>query len=492
MISGEPAPPRPSAGASPTSRRLLLVTLIVGTLLVFLAHFRPWEIAFLEEWPLAEFWSEQGGWAFATHYFEWSLSRPLHLVPTGIGLAIAGGAPWGIFLVLGIVSAAQFLVVVWSLLPVSRSHLIPIAVALIIALHPLWPGGYLQRFLPAQTAALALFALAGWLIRWLMGGRARLLVFAAIGLILGLCVYPGPAVAAPLLALVMALAVRASWRRRIVAILVVVAACAVMTLYSLVISRLIAPGGGTYEAGNFAAGTIAGPREILTYVGNALLGPGLPILASILAIAGLAAVLALTGAIPHTAGWLMAGTAIVSPLCAGVFFGNVAWLQDIERIAYAISLGLGVALLVWPMTTVGRRIRLESVIAVALIGLALLGAVRGIERWQPYIALQHQLFEELAPVVAAAEGDEIVVVVDHSGTYGFEYTLPQYYISSASHIVNDDDTRVWLCHLESDPPLGSAGVCAPTDTGDDMRLVSTFSVPTGEVDLYIGEPTTGG
>ena len=482
-----------SAGV-PVARRswVRIAFVVLGVAVVFMTHFRPWEVAFLEEWPLAELWSDRGGLAFAANYFEWSLSRPLHLVPTAIGLALTGGAPFGIFLILGLVAVGQFLFVFWALRPVAKSFWATGAVALFIALHPLWSGGFLQRFLPAQTAGLALIIGAGFVIRWLMRGQARWIIAAAVTVFLGLCVYPGAAAAAPLMALVVALAVRTTWRRRIIAVVVVTGASVLMTVYSLVIARLIIPGGASYEAGNFVSGSIGGPSEFVTYVGSALLGRGLGILLGVFAVAVLGAVLALTSAIPHWAGWLMTGTAVVSPLCTIVFFGNVAWLQDVERIGYATSLGLGVALLVWPLTSRGRRPRFEVVVASVLVVFALIGAVRGVQHWQPYIALQHQLFDELAPAVHEASGDDFVVVVDHSGTFGAEYTLPQGYISSASHLMNDDNTRVWLCSLEADPPLGGAGVCNPADTGVDMRLVNTFSVPNGEVDIFISRPQTDG
>ena len=480
----------PSTAASTSARHRWLqpALLTIGTLVVFATHFRPWEVAFLEEWPFAELWMDKGGFAFAQNYFEWTLSRPLHLVPTALGLAITGGAPWGIFLMLGIVAALQFLAVLWALRTVSRSVWISGAVALFISLHPLWAGGFLQRFLPAQTAALALVIAAGLLIRWLQQGRVRWIVWTAVTLVLGLACYPGPAVAAPLMALVLALAVEATWRRRIIAVLVVTAASAAVTVYSLLIARLIVPGGATYEAGNFAVGSVGGPRAIVTYVGAVLLGQGILVLAGLIAIVVLGGVLTLTGAIPHWAGWLMLAAAAVSPVCTLVFFGNLAWLQDVERVAYATSLGLGVALLVWPITSLGCRPRIEAVIAVVLVGFTLLGAVRGIQHWQPYIAVQHQLFTELGQAVHEAEGDEIVIVVDHSGTYGSEYTLPQFYVSSASHIMNVDPTRVWLCYLAEDPALSGAAVCDPKDTGEGMRLVNSFRLPTGDVGIFIGVP----
>ncbi|WP_433586460.1 hypothetical protein [Microbacterium hydrocarbonoxydans] len=479
----------PSAGLFISSRPWLRPALVVlGALVAFAAHFRPWEVAFLEEWPLAEFWMERGGFAFAANYFEWSLSRPLHLAPTGLGLALSGGTPFGIWVVLGLVAAGQFLAVVWALRSVGRSFWVTGAVALMISLHPFWPGGYLQRFLPAQTAALALFLAAGLLIRYLQQGRVRWIVWAGVAIILGLCVYPGIAVASPLMALVVALAVPSSWKRRIIGTVTITVSAAIVMLYSLVIARMIVPGGATYESGNFAPATVGGPREFVMHVGTVLVGPGFVVLGGIIFIALLGGALALAGAIPQWAGWLITGTAAVSPACVLVFFANILWLQDVERVAYATSLGLAIALLVWPLTSLGQRVRLEAVIAIVLVAITLVGAVRGIHRWQPYIALQHQLFSELAPVVKEAEGDEIVVVVDHSGMFGSEYTLPQHYMSSASHVMNGDPTRVWLCYLPTDPPLAGAVPCNDADTGKDLRLVSSFTVPQGDVDIYIGTP----
>lgn len=465
--------------------------LILGAVLAFATHFRPWEVAFLEEWPLAEFWADRGGFAFAANYFEWSLSRPLHLAPTGLGLALSGGNPFGIWIVLGTVAAGQFLVVIWALRSVGRSFWVNAAVALFISLHPLWAGGYLQRFLPAQTAALAMFIAAGLLIRFLQQGRARWIAWSGLSIIVGLCIYPGIAVAAPLMALVIALAVPSSWRRRIIGVSVTTASTALVMIYSLVIARLIVPGGATYESGNFAPATVGGPREFVTHVGTVLVGPAVVVLAGIFFIASIGAVTALARAVPQWAGWLITGTAALSPACVLVFFANILWLQDVERVAYATSLGLGVALLVWPLTTLASKVRVEGALAILLVLLTLVGAVRGIHRWQPYIALQHQLFTELAPAVHEATGDQVVVVVDHSGTYGSEYTLPQYYMSSASHVMTDDPTPVWLCYLPSDPALAGAVPCDEKDTGSDLQFVKSFHVPQGDVDIYIGDPKKG-
>ncbi|GAA3205503.1 hypothetical protein [Microbacterium terregens] len=461
--------------------------LVIGTMLVFAAHFRPWEVAFLEEWPLAADWNGNGGWAFAPNYLEWTLSRPLHLIPSLIGLAVANGAPGGIFLILGLVAAAQVPVIVWALRPVSRSIWLSGSVALFLALHPLWPGGYLQRFLPAQTAVLALALAVGLLIRWLQSGRVRWIIWACVVLLLGFLVYPGPAVAAPLMALAVALVVKTTWKRRIWAVAAVTTTSAVMTVYSLVITRLISPSGTSYEMGNIEVAGVRSLRELVTYVQATLFSQGELVLLGVLAVGVLGAVLALAGAIPHPAGWLITGIAFLSPVTTIVYFGHTGWLSDIGRLGYVISLGLFVALLVWPIASTGRRIRLEVVLAAALVALSAIGGARGIQYWQPYIETQHRLLDALGPVVREAGEGEVVVVVDHSGTFGLERSFPLQYLASASRVWNDDDTPVWLCFEEPSPVPGGAVLCDPEDTGEDLRLMTTLAQPTGTVNIYIGQ-----
>ena len=461
------------------------VALVVATLIVFAAHFRPWEVAYLEEWPLASDWTGNGGWAFAPNYLEWTLSRPLHLLPSLLGLSITGGAPGGIFLILGIVAAAQVPVVVWALRPVSRSFWLSGAVALFLALHPLWPGGYLQRFLPAQTAALALAVGLGLLVRWFLTGRARWMVWTCVTLLLGFAVYPGPAAVAPLMALVVGLAMKTSWKRRIIAVVAVIGTSALMTLYSLVITRLISPNGTSYELGNIEVAGVKSVHELVTFVQSTLFDRGELILVAILCVAILGAVLALTGAIPHPAGWLLTGAALVSPASTVVFFGHTGWLSDIDRLGYVISLALFVALCVWPLTSVAVGTVLQKVIALMLVVVTLIGGYAGVQRWQPDIHLQHQLLDALGPVMDEADGDEVVFVVDKSATYGQNGTFPLQYLGAAALVWNDDQTKVVLC-FEEPATLPSGAVYCNTQGATDLRLASTLTLPTGAVDLFIG------
>lgn len=473
-------------GAPPRARGWMIpAALVVATLVVFAAHFRPWEVGFLEEWPLAADWNG-GGWAFAPSYFEWTLSRPLHLLPSLLGLAITGGAPGGIFLILGLAAAAQVPVVVWALRPIARSFWVSLAVAGFLGLHPLWPGGFLQRFLPAQMAVLALAISLGLLIRWLQSGRLRWILWGCAVLLIGFLIYPGPAVVAPLMALAVALVVDATWKRRIWAVVAVTATSAFMTLYSLVISRLISPTGTSYEMGNIEVAGVRSARELVTYVQSTLFAQGELVLIAIVCVAILGAVLALTGAVPHPAGWMITGVALVSPVTTIVYFGHTGWLSDINRLGYVISLGLFVALVVWPLTGTGRRVRLEAVLAGLLILVSLIGGARGIRHWQPFIETQHRLLNALAPAVAEAERDDVVVVIDRSGTLGFESSFPLQYLASASRVWNDDDTLVWLCFEEPSPVPGGGRLCDPEDTGTDLSLVTTLPQGTGSIDIYIG------
>lgn len=480
--------PSPSRGAGrPGTRPLLILVYAVTCLLVFAAHFRPWEVGYLEEWPLAADWRSGGGGAFAADYLEWTLSRPLHLLPSLLGLVIGSGSPIGMFAVLALVATAQFVAVLWALRPVSRSVWINGAVGLFLALHPLWPGGFLQRFLPAQTAALALAITLGCLIRWLVAGRRRWIFGACTVMLAGFLVYPGPAAVAPMMALAIALALGAPWRRGAAAVGAMTATSALMTLYSLVITRLISPRGTSYELANIEVAGVSGVRELASLVISTLLASGEVLVLAIVGVACLGAALALSGVIPHRSGWVMAATALASLLTTVVYFGHVGWLVDIDRVGYVISLSLFVALSCWPASRAGSVISLETVAAAILVTATLAGAVQGILHWQPAIGLQHRLLTELGPVVRDThDNGEIVTVVDHSGTLGQMATFPLQYLGSASVVWNDDDTAVQLCFPDPAHVPSGGTLCAPSDTRDHARLVKTINLPSGHVDIYVG------
>lgn len=468
------------------------VALVCGVLIVFAAHFRPWEVGFLEEWPLAADWNGGGGLAFAPSYFEWTLSRPLHLFPSFLGLALGNGAPGAIFIVLAVVAAAQLLAVVWALRPVARSFWLSGAVGMFLALHPLWPGGFLQRFLPAQTAALALVISMGLLVRWLRTGHVRWIISGCVTLLIGFAVYPGPAVVAPLLALTMALAVRSTMPRRVWAVVGIVLTSALMTLYSLVITRFISPNGTSYELGNIEVAGVRSIHDLVYYIQSTLMTHGQLVMLGVACIAILGAVLALSGAIPHPSGWLLTGAALVSPAVSVVYFGHIGWLSDIDRLGYVISLALFVSLTVWPLNSSDHRVKLQNVLAALIVLASITGAVVGIQQWQPSIAIQHKVLNALGPVVRAASENEVVSVVDRSTTLGQASTFPLQYLASASRVWNGVDTPVWLC-FEAPATLPSGAVyCDPKDTGTDRRLATTVQMDTGTIDIYVGRRESHG
>lgn len=477
---------RTDRAASFRSRGALIV-FVLACIVVFAAHFRPWEVAYLEEWPLARDWDALGPFGFAANYLHWTLSRPLHLVPTMLGLALGNGWPGMIFLVLALVAVLQMLAVVWALRPVSRSAWLNITVGLFLALHPLWPAGYLQRFLPAQTAALCLAFALGMLIRWLVHGRVRWLVVGSITLLAGLATYPGPALVAPLAALVLALAISASWRRRLVTVVVAIAASALMTFYSLVVTKFISPEAPSYELGNIQHSAVSSVKQLVMLVGGTLRRDGGGVLVGILIVVILGGVLLLAGAIPRRMGALIATAALLSPTTTVVFFGNTGWLSDIDRLSYVISLALVPPLMVWPLTRKENRPRLQGALAVLLVALSGAGGLFGVLQWQPYIAAQHKLLTALGPIVRESGEGDIVSVVDRSGTLGFFPSFPEQYLGPASVVWNSDNTPVWLCFDASSALPSGASVCDPKDTGTSLRLAGSVQLGTGTADIYIGK-----
>lgn len=465
-----------------------LVVVVVGAVVVFAAHFRPWEGGLYEEWTLARYWQLWGGRNTFAAFAELMLSRPLHLVPTFLGVAIGDGEPAGIFVVMGLVAAGQFLVVLWALRPISPSIWISVGVALVIGLHPLWPGGFLQRFLPAQTSVLALLIAVAFMIRWLQQGRARWLIGMCVALVAGFAVYQGPAGVVPIVAIVLALTISASWRRKIVLVIAATAATALMALYAIVIVRIVVPPErDSYELMNMNASGARGLGEVIRLVAGTFANEGRFLLLGIFAVVALGALLSLARAIPYEAGWLMAGVALSSPVCAMVYFGSVEWLQDIDRVGFAVSLALSVALLIWPITAARRPRRLQLVVAATLVAIALAGGAAGIASWQPYLNAQHQLLNALAPIVHEAADNETVVVVDHSGTFGDLLTLPNGYLSGASFVANHDASNVLICFpLEGRYPVPAGNVNCDPETLAHLRPAGHLTMPGGNVDFHVG------
>jgi len=171
------------------------------------------------------------------------------------------------------------------------------------------------------------------------------------------------------------------------------------------------------------------------------------------------------------------------------------WVAEAVRLAvrrerelrddHVVALVAG--LLLWPLTSTGARPRVQTVIAIGMLLVTAVGVVRGIQHWQPSMQTQKQLLAELKPIVKKASGDELVVVIDHSGTYGTQFTFPLQYLGSASRVMNQDSTPVWLCFDSSDPyQIPGGGVeCDPDDTGTDLRLQTVVHRPGGDVDIYL-------
>jgi hypothetical protein len=171
--------------ARPTSPRPLLWVLAS---LVTVAHFRPREGGLLEEWGLALAWKRAGLAGFLDH-LPLVAGRPLHLVPAYLGLWISDGGVTGMYLVLTATALAQFCVAGWALRPVVGQPILRALVVAAIALHPLWPAGYLLRYLPAQVSVLLFLVWFGFAVRYVGGGGAARPVAGSAALLVGLLTY---------------------------------------------------------------------------------------------------------------------------------------------------------------------------------------------------------------------------------------------------------------------------------------------------------------
>jgi hypothetical protein len=93
------------------------------------------------------------------------------------------------YLVLTATALAQFCVAGWALRPVVGQPILRALVVAAIALHPLWPAGYLLRYLPAQVSVLLFLVWFGFAVRYVGGRGAARPVAGSAALLVGLLTY---------------------------------------------------------------------------------------------------------------------------------------------------------------------------------------------------------------------------------------------------------------------------------------------------------------
>lgn len=404
----------------------LVAAQVIAIVAVAAAHFRPWQGGLLEEWGFALAWRDEG-WPGYVARLGLTAGRPVHLLPHYLGLAASGGSLTGEYVVLALVAVLQLLVAGWALRPLVSDGWLRWALALALALHPWWPAGGILRFLPAQVGVLALVAWFGLVVRYLKGGRARLVVMGAVSLLVGLLTYQALALAAAVVAMALVLVVETGRRRGVVVIGVTWAVVVVDLVYTIVVAPLLAP--GSYESSIAIGGLDLGDsaRRIVTTVVSSP-----PIWGSLLAAAFLVGLMALTVRPRRPLVLAPVLVLVAAPATSLIYAANSAHLNDPERLGLPIGVTAWVAVALMAVPLTARRGRMVGwvVVATAVIGSALV-AVAWYTTWTGYSEKQQALLAAVGPIRTGLPADETLVIVDRTGTYGDVYTFLPPHLSMA-------------------------------------------------------------
>jgi|GEM_PF-831795 Predicted glycosyltransferases len=473
-VAAEEASKAPPAVEQNRRLRTLRLTpwaafIAVGAVLIALQHFRPWEGGLLEDWSFAVKWLRYG-WSFFPEELPSTLGRPLHHLPVAIGLALGDGGIVGQFAVLAVVAVLQFFVVLRILATRPIPRTVTLVGAFAAASHPLWAAGDILRFLPAQASALAFWiAVACW-FRVSDGGRRRVAVGGAAAIALGLLSYQALALTAVLAAFAI-WAIRSRGLGRLGLIVgATVAATGLVGLWSVVIAPRLVPRSYESTLGN----SFPSPVDSIVAVLRTLVteAPWIVVVAVVSCVA-LAAV-ALTRLMSRRAAGVLGAMILVSPLTGLTYATSPLHLNDPERIGFPVSTTIVVAILIGiaalPWGRVGTPTTIVASIAAALA--CVVGTAFGIAQWTGYGLTQQRALELVAPAVADAEGDEVVLVRDSSGILGDVYTLLPPHFTFASLVTTGDPTVIELCTETGTPRNHPIAARYPIGTTQDCDVVA--------------------
>jgi len=416
--------------------------------LVFLAHVSLWNAGFLEEIGLARLWQIEGiHGVFAR--FDSIAARPLNLVPHYAGLELSSGGLRGMYVVMGCVTAAQYLTVVWAIRPATRNQWVRAAVGLAVALHPLWPAGWILRFLTYQVTVLAITVWAGCVMRYLIQARrARVLVAGCLVLMLGLfhiaslIVVPFVVLAALLCHERAGSSPRFDARRWARAFGATAIATAVYLAYVFVVVPRISDTSYDNEVMDFSVdGLRTGSRQLFrTALGSA------PYLVVYVLILAASCVLVYRARSRH--GRAFASLAVILaallPLAALSYASYILHARDPDRVLAPCSLAavaVGWSLVSHLETPI--RARQAGLAAVLLATIGLSTAARA--DWADRGHKNEILLRELSSAIETAPSGVRFVVVDHSGTFGDVYSFlpPMLRIAVAESL--DREVDLQLC-----------------------------------------------
>ena len=477
---------------------------IIAGVVVFFCHFRPWEVGLLEEWGFADSVNRHGWSVFVDPSFV-ELGRPLQNLVVFVALAPGLGI-LGIQLMLGVVAVGQFVVVLRF---GSRDGLRPwlaLIVALVFALHPLWPAGFILRYLCAQIAILGTIAAISLIYRYLHGARAWLLLPSAVLVVAALLTYQAPAAVLPLAALALSVMIPAATvRRRWLATVVIVAAVAATTLWSTVIAQKLAPSGATYESSllgiSGGGGALQTVKTILRSVAQIPVTLTSRAPATVIAVVVLLVILfALHRSIgmSRRVTWTLAVLTILSLVMSAPYAVNPIHVLDPERVGGPAALTLEIVVMLWCLLSPERAVPLQTAVAAGLLVATAAATAISLTYWGRYSGIQRSLLTLIAPAVTQATGHQRVLIEDGSGVLGDVYTGFPADLSSSSHVFNSDPTNVVMCTIDGitqrQPvaaifPLTTIKYCSAVKR-PNAQLVTRGEIAGGPVKVYIiGTPT---
>lgn len=466
-------------GVKLQSRWQLIAVLLATALVVFFFQFRPWEKGLLEDWQFALVWRSTG----LSGYFDLlpgTVGRPLHLVAAFAGLALSNGGFVGMYVVLGLVSVGQFLIILWSFWSFSTHRALIWTAAFLLAVHPWWPAGDILRFLPAQVSCLGLCVFIGFVMRYLNGMSWGNLIVAAISACLALLTYQALA-ATFLVFIVMAVVLvkQYSLKRTIAALLSAVTPVVAVFIYTVFIAPILVP--GSYEASlqGGGLGLIASLKAIAKTM--LLHAPGAVMTLLLLALTTI--IFGLSRLVTWRQTSLILLIIVFSPLSALAYASSPLHVNDPERISFPIGTTAWLAMLALPV--LARPVKNISIalVAVGLCVLAVIAAAIGLKQWTGYSATQADVLRWIAPAVAAAGPTDRVLVMDSSGTLGDVYTFLPPHIWFASQVEFNKDTQVDLCTVDGIVRNHPSAAVYPIDTTQDcsdLIIEGTRTVVTSE------------
>jgi hypothetical protein len=477
---------------------------VLAAAVVFFAHCRLWEVGLLEEWGFVDAWNRHG-WAVLSSV---ELGRPLQNLVVDLGVSTGLGVA-GVQIVLGLTTVGQFLVVLrFGGGSDTRRRWLALLVAFLVAMHPLWPAGFILRFLAAQFAILATLGALSLLLRYLRGGRAWVLIPSAVLTITALMTYQAPAVVLPLIALALGVMMPSvAMRRRVLAPVVTAAAVIASALWSTVVAAKLAPTGATYEStllGN--GGSVPGLQRItailhtIAHIPLTLATRATATVVVMIVLIILLIVLRRPVGMPPRATWTLVVLTLLAPATSIPYAANAIQIGDPERVAGPAALTLGLVLVLWTVLSPPEAVPIQTgVVGGFVVGTVVATAI-SLTYYGRFAAIQRSMLDLIRPAVVEATGPQRVLIEDGSGVLGDVYTGYEADLSASSHVFNADPTNVVMCTIDGTVrhqpvaavyPIPTTKDCSALPVPQGARLVTRGEIAGGPVKVYIIGPARG-